>query len=103
LFGEFLVYTPDRVVDEETVGLEIELYRKMKLKKERRWKNIRFLYKAKSTMRGYWEGKESGRDVGWLESQKEEDEELKKKILNGLDKRSNKSRHGLPILSTLSL
>ncbi len=41
LFGEFLVYTPDRVVDEETVGLEIEVYRKMKLKKERRWKNIK--------------------------------------------------------------
>lgn len=69
MFGEFLVYTPDRVVDEETVGLEIKVYGKMKLKKERRrrWKNIKFLYKAKSTMRGDWEDKESGRDVGcWM-------------------------------------
>ena len=28
------LFTPDRVVDEETVGLEIKVYRKMKLKKE---------------------------------------------------------------------
>ena len=76
MFGEFLVYTPDRVVDEETVGLEIELYRKMKLKKERRWKNIRFLYKAKSTMREDREDKsrEGMLDVGWGRISKKEEE-----------------------------